>query len=79
MTIDKDAEKIYFVSLLLFKWMNSVFKKGSERLLDENDYVTAFKENSDSFLTDKLQANWSKEKQSAKEIKTGLNSGKALS
>ena len=53
---------VSFVSLLLFQWMNSIFKIGSERPLDENDFLPLSKENSASFLTDQLQANWNKEK-----------------
>ena len=58
----EDKESVSFVSLLLFQWMNSIFKTGSERPLDENDFVPLSKENSASFLTDQLQANWNKEK-----------------
>ena len=53
---------VSFVSLLLFQWMNSIFKIGSERPLDENDFLPLSKENSASFLTDQLQQNWNKEK-----------------
>ena len=42
--------------------MNSIFKIGSERPLDENDFLPLSKENSASFLNDQLQADWNKEK-----------------
>jgi len=42
--------------------MNSIFKIGSERPLDENDFLPLSKENCASFLTDQLQQNWNKEK-----------------
>lgn len=58
----EDKEIVSFVSLLLFQWMNSIFKIGSERPLDENDFLPLQKEDSASFLTDQLQANWNKEK-----------------
>ena len=58
----KDKERVSFLSLLLFQWMSSIFKIGSERPLDENDLLPLSKENSASFLTDQLQANWDKEK-----------------
>jgi ATP-binding cassette subfamily C (CFTR/MRP) protein 4 len=58
---NEDKEIVSFVSLLLFQWMNSIFKIGSERPLDENDFLPLSKENSASFLTDQLQANWNKE------------------
>ena len=53
---------VSLLSLLLFQWMNSIFKIGSERPLDENDILPLSKENSSSFLIDQLQANWNKEK-----------------
>jgi len=59
---NEDKEIVSFVSLLLFSWMNSIFKIGSERPLDENDLLSLSKENSTSFLTDQLQQNWNKEK-----------------
>ena len=58
----EDKESVSFLSLLLFQWMNSIFKTGSERPLDENDFLPLSKENSASFLTDQLQANWNKER-----------------
>ena len=58
----EDKERVSFLSLLLFQWMNSIFKIGSERQLDENDFLPLSKENSASFLTDLLQATWNKEK-----------------
>ena len=59
---NEEIKESSFVSLLLFQWMNSIFKIGSERPLDENDFLPLSKENSASFLTDQLQANWNKEK-----------------
>jgi len=59
---NEEKGAVSFVSLLLFQWMNSIFKIGSERPLDENDFLPLSKENSTSFLTDQLQANWNKEK-----------------
>ena len=58
----EDKESVNFVSLLFFQWMNSIFKTGSERPLDENDFLPLSKENSVSFLTDQLIENWNKEK-----------------
>ena len=58
----EDKERVSVLSLLLFQWMNSIFKTGSERPLEENDFLPLSKENSASFLTDQLQANWNKEK-----------------
>ena len=58
----EDKENVNFLSLLLFQWMNNIFKIGSERPLDENDFLPLSKEDSSGFLTDQLQANWNKEK-----------------
>ena len=58
----EDKERFSFLSLLLFQWMSSIFKIGSERPLDENDLLPLSKENFASFVTDQLQANWNKEK-----------------
>ena len=57
----EDKESVSFLSLLFFQWMNSIFKTGSERPLVENDFLPLSKENSASFLTDQLEANWNKE------------------
>ena len=57
----EDKGRVSFVSLLFFQWMNSIFKTGSERPLDENDFLPLSKENSSSFLSDQLQAIWNKE------------------
>ncbi|KAL9956498.1 hypothetical protein ACROYT_G037980 [Oculina patagonica] len=58
----EDREEVGFVSLLFFQWMNSVFKIGSKRPLDQNDFLPLSEENSASVLTEQLQANWNKEK-----------------
>ena len=58
----EDKEVIGYVSLPFFQWMNSVFKTGSERSLDQSDFLPLSKENSTCFLTDQLKANWNKEK-----------------
>ena len=63
---NEEEETVSFVSLLLFQWMNSIFKIGSERPLDENDFLPLSKENSSSFLIDQLQESWNKEKTKCK-------------
>ena len=72
-----EREVVSFVSLLLFQWMNGVFKIGSERPLDENYFLSLSRENSASILTDQLQENWNKEKTKCKRNKKGLSFGKA--
>ena len=56
---DDHTKKVSFVSLLLFQWMNSVFKTGSERALDENDFLS--EENTTSSVTERLQTKWNDE------------------
>jgi len=63
---NEEDEAPSFVSLLLFQWMNSIFKIGSERTVNENDFLPLSKENSSSFLIDQLQENWNKEKAKCK-------------
>ena len=58
----EDEKGSSFVSLLTFQWINSIFKIGSQRPLDENDLLPLSKENSSTFLTNQLQANWNKER-----------------
>ena len=66
---NEEKEAVSFVSILLFQWMSSIFKTGSERPLDENDFLSLSRENSASFLTDQLQENWNKENTKCKRNK----------
>ena len=59
--IKGETENVSFVSLLFFQWMNSVFKTGSERALEEDDLLPLPKENFTCTLTEQLQINWNKE------------------
>ena len=63
---DADTEKVSFVSLLLFRWMNIVFKKGSERALEKTDFLPLAKENTSRFQTERLQTKWNEEKSNCK-------------
>ena len=65
-TNDADTEKVGFLSLLFFQWMNSVFKVGSERALEENDFLPLAKENTSCSVTKQLQAKWNDEKTKCK-------------
>ena len=58
---DGDAEKFSFVSLLLFRWMNTVFKTGNERALEKTDFLPLAKENTSCLVTEQLQTNWNEE------------------
>ena len=62
---DKD-KKVSFVSSLFFCWMNEVLEKGSQRPLDQNDFLPLSDENSGRFVTDKLRKSWESEKHHCK-------------
>ena len=62
---DED-KKVSFVSPLFFRWMNRVLKEGSQRPLDQNDFLPLSEENSGRFVTDKLRKSWESEKHDCK-------------
>ena len=62
---DED-KKVSFVSPIFFRWMNGVLKEGSQRPLDQNDFLPLSDENSGRFVTDKLQKSWESEKHHCK-------------
>ena len=62
---DED-KKVSFISLLFFRWMNEVLKRGSQRPLDQNDFLPLSDENSGRFVTDKLRKSWESEKHHCK-------------
>ena len=51
-----DDKKVSFSSSLFFCWMNGVLKKGSQRPLDQNDFLPLSEENSGHFITDRLRS-----------------------
>ena len=55
------AEKLGFVSLLLFQWMNDVMKTGNKRALEEGDFVPLSKENTSQSATELLNKKWKEE------------------
>ena len=61
-----DDKKVSFSSSLFFRWMNGVLKKGSQRPLDQNDFLPLSEENSGRFVTDKLRKSWESEKHHCK-------------
>ena len=62
---DED-KKVSFVSSLFYCWMNGVLKEGSQRPLDQNDFLPLSDENSGRFVTDKLRKSWESEKHHCK-------------
>ena len=67
--VDADTENsgTSLVSLLLFQWMNNVFKTGSGRALEEHDFLPLSEENTSCSVMEKLQTEWDKEKAKCKE------------
>ena len=55
------AEKVGFVSFLLFQWMNDVMKTGSKRTLEERDFVPLSNENTSQSATELLDKKWKEE------------------
>ena len=58
---DGDAEKASFVSVLFFHWMSGILKTGSDRALEESDFLPLPKEISTSSVTEQLQTKWIEE------------------
>ena len=61
-----ETGNVSFVSLLFFQWMNSVFKTGNERALEEDDFLPLSEENFTCTLTEQLQTDWNKESEKCK-------------
>ena len=61
-----DDNKVSFASSLFFRWMNGLFKKGSQKPLDQNDFLPLSDENSGRFVTDQLRKSWESEKHHCK-------------
>ena len=58
---NNSAEKVGFVSSLLFQWMNDVMKTGSKRTLEEGDFVPLSNENTSQSATELLDKKWKEE------------------
>ena len=64
---EKDSEENFnTLSSLFFQWMNEVIKIGSERTVEQDDFVPLSKENQTRPATEKLQTKWNDEKASCK-------------
>ena len=60
---DKDSEENFnIISSLFFQWMHEVVKIGSERTLQQHDFVPLSKEKQTRPATEKLQTKWNDEK-----------------
>ena len=58
---ENGTQDISCVSLLFFQWINTVFKIGNERALEQDDFLPLSEENFTCALTEKLQTEWHKE------------------
>lgn len=47
-----------FLSIVTFWWMNGVFRKGTERPLDESDFLPLHEKDRTRDLTERLQKQW---------------------
>ncbi|KAL9957080.1 hypothetical protein ACROYT_G038671 [Oculina patagonica] len=65
---EENDNNFSILSLLLFQWMNEVVKIGSERALEQRDFLPLSKENETRLVTEKLQTKWNDEKASSKRI-----------
>ena len=72
-----DDNKVSFASSLIFRWMNEVFKKGSQKPLDQNDFLPLSDENSGRSVTDKLRKSWEARNIIARWMGKGPNFGNA--
>ena len=63
---DAQKEKVSFVTHLFFHWMNSVFKTGNHRPLEETDFLPLSEENTSTSVIQQLQTEWNKEKAKCK-------------
>ena len=59
---EDDEENSSFTSVLLFTWMNGIFKIGAERALEQHDFLPLSKANSTCLLTEQLETSWSQER-----------------
>ena len=59
---DSEENDVSIISFLFFRWVNNIIKTGSERVLQQSDFLPLSKENSTSSVTEKLQTKWDEEK-----------------
>ena len=61
-----DDQEASFASSLFFRRMNVFLKEGSQRPLDQSDFLPLSDENSGRFVTEKLQTSWESTKHHCK-------------
>lgn len=65
-TTGEDTGKDGFISLLLFQWMDNIFKTGSTGTIEESDFAPLLRENSTASYSKRLQTQWEKERAKSK-------------
>lgn len=62
----ENTKKYGFISLLLFQWMDNIFKTGSTGTIEESDFAPLSRENSTASYSKRLQTQWEKERAKSK-------------
>ena len=65
-TTGEDTGKDGFISLLLFQWMDNIFKTGSTGTIEESDFAPLSRENSADSYSKRLQTQWKKDRAKSK-------------
>ena len=65
-TTGENTKKYGFISLLLFQWMDNIFKTGSTGTIEESDFAPLLRENSTASYSKRLQTQWEKERAKSK-------------
>ena len=65
-TTGENTKKYGFISLLLFQWMDNIFKAGSKGTIEESDFAPLSRENSTDSYNKRLQTQWEKERAKSK-------------
>ena len=60
----EEENNVRILSSLFFQWMNEIIKAGSERELEQSDFLKLSQENLTCSVTEKLQTKWNEEKES---------------
>ncbi|PFX22991.1 Cystic fibrosis transmembrane conductance regulator [Stylophora pistillata] len=63
---DDGDQEVSAASALFFRWMNGVLKEGSQRPLDQSDFLPLSDETSGRFVTEKLRTSWESKKHHCK-------------
>ena len=65
-SVEESESNFSVLSSVLFLWINEVVKIGSERALEQGDFLPLSKENKTGSVIEKLQTKWNDEKANSK-------------